>query len=167
MSSSSGDELPEIPGTRFPWMESSSSRSPRKPTKRPRVSAVEKERKTYKDPKKKPWKMDLSSDDDDFEDPVPGPSKSSNPGISAADIKRQKAKEKVAKWRSKRTEEKKIADREKDAQRKAAERVNETPAEHARRNIANAQQTAAARANETPEEHLQRNQANAEQQAVR
>ena len=55
MSSSSNDELPDIPGTRFPWMEddqsSSTSRSPKKKTAR--ISAVEKEKNTYKSPKKK------------------------------------------------------------------------------------------------------------------
>ena len=79
MISSSDDELPEIPGTRFPWMDdggepSTSSKTPRKPPKRPRISAVQKERNTYKDPKKKTSiRMDLSSDDDDFVNPKPGP----------------------------------------------------------------------------------------------
>ena len=171
--SSSEDELPDIPGTQYPWMEddgpSTSSRSPRK--KRPRVSAVEKEKKMYKEPKKKSTiRMQVSCDDDDFETPGSEPSRSSNPGLSVADIKRQKARERRAKSRANRTEEKKEQDRakdaarktsqtekQKDAQRKAAVRATETPEERAQRNQANAQQTAAARANETPEEHAQRN----------
>ena len=68
-SSSSNDELPDIPGTMYPWMEddpSSSSRSPRKLPKRSRISAVEKEKKTYKGSRKKKLTtiMDTSSDDD-------------------------------------------------------------------------------------------------------
>jgi len=165
-SSSSDDELPEIPGTRFPWMEdvassSSSSRSPRKLSKIPRISAVEKEKKTYKDPKKKPVKMDISSEDDDFVDSQPGPSTRNRPKqLSAAEVKRKKANDRLREWRAKRTEEKKQEDLRKratnrkaqqtsedralDAQRKAAERANETPAEHQHRNQANAQRTAAA-----------------------
>ena len=56
MSSSSDDELPEIPGTRYPWMDdgpSTSSRTPRKLPKRPRISAVEKEKNTFKGSRKK------------------------------------------------------------------------------------------------------------------
>ena len=196
MSSSSADELPDIPGTRFPWMQdaasSAPSRSPRKTPKRLKVSAVEKERRTYKDPKKKtPIRMEISSDEDDFVNPKPGPSTSNRPRqLSAAEMKRQKANDRLKEWRSKRTEEKKLQDRKKAAQRdmerranetqeerqqrnqvnaqqKAAARANETPEEHQQRNRANAQQTAAARANETPEARLQRNRANAERDAAR
>ena len=108
MSSSSGDELPEIPGTRFPWMESSSSRSPRKPTKRLRVSAVEKERKTYKNPKKKPIRMDISSDDD-FEDSQPGPSKpkSTAKPLSAEELRKKNQNERAARSRANKSAEQK------------------------------------------------------------
>ena len=153
MSSSSSDELPDIPGTRFPWMElSSSSRSPRKPTKRPRVSAVEKERNTYKDPKKKPIRMDISSDDD-FEDPQPGPSKA-KPTTKKRPMTNA---EKCAKQRAKKTIEQKEATKKADAARKAAAGANETQEEHLQRNTANAERMAASRARETQEEHLQRN----------
>ena len=119
MSSSSNDELPDIPGTKYPWMEddvSSSSRSPRKHPKRPRVSAVEKEKNLYKGSrmkKKQPTMMDLSSEDDDFVDPRPGTSHdrrrpvSTVPAPSAAELRRQKVKENTAKWRARKSAEEK------------------------------------------------------------
>ena len=174
MSSSSGDELPDIPGTRYPWMEdagpSTSSRSPRK-TKRPRVSAVEKEKKLYKEPRKKTTiRMEMSSDDDDFEDPKPQSSQARRPPAtpkpSAVELRRQKVKEKVARCRAKKSAAELEMARVKDAQRRAAARANETPEQHRQRNQANAQQTAAARANETPAEHARRNQLDAERHAA-
>ena len=169
-SSSSDDELPDIPGTRFPWMEevgepSTSTKSPRKPPKRPRVSAVQKERNTYKNTKKKsPIRMEISSEDDDFQDSqrgssnvVPKPTTKKKPLTNA---------EKCAKRRANMTIAQKEATKKADVARKAAARANETPEEHQQRNIANAQQTAAARANETPAEHARRNQLDAERHAA-
>jgi len=98
MSSSSNDELPEIPGTRYSWMveegESTSSRSPRKTTKKPRLSAVEKEKKTYKRPKNTKKTLLLDSSDDDFMDPQPGPSKPAKK--TAEEVKKTKANERLA-----------------------------------------------------------------------
>ena len=114
MSSSSNDELPGIPGTKYPCMEddatSSSSRSPRKIPKRPRISAVEKEKKKYKGSrmKKKSTMMDISSDDDDFLDPRPGTSKNTNPmrpQPNAEELKRQKKKEYNDRFRAKQSVE--------------------------------------------------------------
>ena len=145
MISSSDDELPDIPGTRFPWMDdggvpSSSSKSPRKPPKRPRVSAVQKERNTYKDPKKKPIRMDISSEDDDFVNPQPGSSKSKTPQktLSAEELRKMKQREWAAKSRAKKTEAQKKQVRDLDAQRRASKRANETPEEHQQRNQADA-----------------------------
>ena len=105
---------------------------------------MEKERNTYKNPKKKPIRMNISSDDD-FEDPQPGPSKA-KPTTKKRPMTNA---EKCAKQRAKKTIEQKEATKKADAARKAAARANETPEEHQQRNKSNAQQTAAARANET------------------
>lgn len=188
MNSSSDDELPDIPGTQYPWMEdgaTSSSRSSRK----------EKEKNIYKGPKmkkRKPTMMDTSSDDD-FMDTQPGSSNTSKkitPKPAAAELKRLKKKEYNERYRENLSAEKQEEERLKtvqrkaaakanetplqqqqrkinDAARKATERAAETPEQHMQRNQANAQQTAAARANETPQEHLQRNRANAERDAAR
>ena len=182
MSSSSNDELPDIPGTRFPWMEddqsSSTSRSPRK--KRGRISAVEKEKNVYKNPKKKSvaTRMELSSDDDDFVNPKPGSSKKTKPKqpITEEDPRKKQLREAAARYRAKKkatqsavrneTPEEHQQRNKANAKRTAAARANETQEEHQRRKQAAAVRTAAARANETPEEHLDRNRANAERTAA-
>ena len=166
MSSSSADELPDIPGTKYPWMEDvvlPSSRSPRKQPKRPRISAVEKERNLLKGPKKKTSiRMEISSDDDDFADPQPGTSTAK----PAAKKKPMTNAEKCAKRRAKMTMEQKEAVKKADVARKAATKANETAEEQRQRKHLDAKRHAAARANETPEEHQQRNKANAQQTAA-
>ena len=151
MSSSSDDGLPEIPGTKYPWMDdgtSTSSRTPRKLPKRPRISAVEKEKNTFKGSrkeKKQPSMMDISSDDD-FVDPKPGTSHSRRPPAptNPEELRRQKVKENTAKWRARKSAEAKEQERLTNAKRMAAARANETPEEHLQRNLANAQQMAVA-----------------------
>ena len=179
MSSSSDNELPEIPGTRFPWMDeagsSSTSRSLRKQPKRHRFSAVEKERLTYKDSKnKKSFKLDSSSDDE-FANPKPGPSnnvkgKSTIPEKSKEDLRKKQLREAAARYRAKKkakqSEEQQEEARKVHADRVAAIRANETPEQHLQRNKAVAIRNAAARANETPEQCLQRNKADAMRKAA-
>ena len=151
MSSSSADELPDIPGTKYPWMEDvvqPSSRSPRKQSKRPRISAVEKERHLLKGPKKKtPVRSEMSSDDDDFVDSQPGSSKA-KPTMKKRPMTNA---EKCAKYRAKQTKEQKEQRNRANAQQTAAARANETYEEQLQRNRANAARTAATRANETQE----------------
>ena len=89
MSSSSDNELPEIPGTRFPWMEEATSSS------------------TSRGLGKQP-KRHLSSGEDELVDPQPGPSRENvSKVISPAEIKKQKARERQQKYRAKLSEEKK------------------------------------------------------------
>ena len=132
MSSSSADELPDIPGTKYSWMEddaSSSSRSPRKLPKRSRISAVEKEKKTYKGSrKKKPTIMMDTSSDDDFINPKQGPSKPKTVAepLTEEERKRLKKKEYNDRARAKQSPAQKRQERQKDAERHAAARANET-----------------------------------------
>ena len=160
MSSSSNDELPDIPGTRFPWMEEepSTSRNPHKSPKRLKLSARKKKSATM---------MDTSSDDD-FIDPKAGPSKpkvAAKP-LSAEECKRLKKKEYNDRARAKQTPAEKQQERQKNTERTAAARANETPEQRLQRKMADAERHAATRANETAEQHLQRNQANAQQTAT-
>ena len=145
MSSSYDDELPDIPGTKFPWMDDDASRSPENPPKKPRISAVEKEKKKYKSTKKKqPMAMDVSSDEDFVE---PGPSRKPQTAIvpkpSQEELRRQKGREKIARWRAKQSAKEKEQELAANAKRNAATRANETPEQCLRRNQLDAERHAA------------------------
>ena len=123
-----------------------SSRSPKKPLKKARVSAVEKEKKRYKKSKKKnAVPMDVCSDDD-FEKPGPSrrPQAANVSKPTPDELRRQKVRENTAKWRAKKSAEEKKQELAVNAQRNAATRANETPAERARRNQLDAERHATA-----------------------
>ena len=168
--------------SRFPSVKVS-----QKTVKKPKLSTIMKKQKHK--PKKKPDYIESS--DDDFVEQCPGPSKSSHQSskqLSGKELKKQKNREKVAKWRENRSTKHKETDRKTDAEKHASKRASETKEEHDKRineqakrqatlranettedhqervNL-QAQRQASSRANETPDEHQERNRINAERQA--
>ena len=192
MSTSSDDELPDIPNdrlvilkishsfqngnnfiNRFPWMKDrdpssdKSSVSSQTKVKRPKLSVAMKGRSRGSKMKKK----DYIESDDDFVNETPGTSRCINQpkpkqqNLTKQEMKRKNDRERQAKLRAKQSKEKKDQRRTTDALRKQAKRVAETTEEHHERNRKDAERKAKLRAKETSETHQDRIRKQKERQA--
>ena len=117
-----------------PLIDKSSSQGSK--SKRPKLSTKKKSKARNITKKKRDY---IESSDDDFIDPKPGPS-SYNHQVqkkvtSEEELKKQRNRDNVARWRANQPAKKKYMDRSKNAAREKARRAAETTEEHQERKL--------------------------------